>query len=294
MITAARVGGVRFSGGKTESGNRFLNCKLLFQLVNKNQKVMSCGLLFVFSLRMLKFFSFLLFFFTVMCSRAQFTDSSKYYLGYAGTGIINKTEKSKSYVFKNGVQGNANGKHLFLSSTFSWIYGEINEALSNNDFETVLDLNYKPDSSKMVYWVLGTFDKSYSLKIDKRFQVGGGLSYDIIRNSGMRINISDGLLYESGDLILASGIEDLHQTWRNSLRLKYVFRIKDIFSVTGTHFLQNSLAAASDYNIKSASALTLKIYKWVGFTTVLNYNKINRLKTENMLVTIGLTVQKYF
>jgi hypothetical protein len=243
---------------------------------------------------MLKFFSFLLFFFAVMCSHAQFTDSSKYYVGYAGTGIINKTEKSKSYVFKNGVQGNANGKHFSLSSAFSWIYGEINEALSNNDFETVLDVNYKPDSSKMVYWLLGTFDKSYSLKIDKRFQVGGGLSYDIIRNSGMRINLSDGLLYESGDLILATGIEDLHHTWRNSLRLKYVFRIKDIFSITGTHFLQNSLAAASDYNIKSASALTLKIYKWVGFTAVLNYNKINRLKTENMLVTIGLTVQKYF
>ena len=255
---------------------------------------MSCGLLFGFSLRMFKFFSFLLFFFVLITCRAQFTDSSKYYIGYAGTGIINKTEKSKSYVFKNGVQGNANGKHLSLSSSFSWIYGEINEALSNNDFESVLDLNYKPDSSKLVYWVLGTFDKSYSLKIDKRFQFGGGLSYDIVRNSDMRINISDGLLYESGDLILASGIEDLHQTWRNSLRLKYVFKVKDILSITGTHFLQNSLAAASDYNIKSASALTLKIYKWVGFTTVLNYNKVNRLKTGNMLVTIGLTLQKYF
>ena len=243
---------------------------------------------------MLKFFSFLLLFFVMISCHGQFTDSSKYYVGYAGTGIINKTEKSKSYVFKNGIQGNANGKHLFLSSMFSWVYGEINEALSNNDFETVLDLNYKPDSSKLVYWVLGTFDKSYSLKIDKRFQFGGGLSYDIIRNTGIRINLSDGFLYESGDLILPTGVEDLHKTWRNSFRLKYAFKIKDIFSITGTHFLQNSLAAWSDYNVKSASALTLKIYRWVGFTTVVNYNKVNRLKTENFLVTIGLTVQKYF
>ena len=255
---------------------------------------MSCDLLFSFSLRMFIFFSFLLFFFVITSCSAQFTDSSKYYIGYAGTGIINKTEKSRSYVFKNGVQGNANGKNVSLSSMFSWVYGEINEALSNNDFESVIDLNYKPDSSKMVYWVLGTFDKSYSLKINKRFQFGGGLSYDLVRNSKNRINISDGLLYESGDLILASGIEDDHQTWRNSFRLKYAFKIIEILSITGTHFLQNSLSAWSDYNIKSASALTLKVYKWVGFTTVLNYNKINRLKTENMLVTIGLSVQTYF
>jgi hypothetical protein len=177
---------------------------------------------------------------------------------------------------------------------FSWIYGEINDALSNNDFESLVDLNYKRDSSKLVYWVLGTFDKSYSLKINRRFQFGGGLSYDIIRNAKNRINISDGLLFESGDLTLATGVKDYHETWRNSLRLKYVFRIKDIFSISGTHFLQNSLASWSDYNIKSSSALTLKIYKWVGFTTVLNYNKINRLKTENMLVTVGLTLQTYF
>lgn len=251
-------------------------------------------MVFGFSLRMLKIFTFLLFFLVVLMCKGQFTDSSKYYIGYAGTGIINKTEKSKSFVFKNGIQGNANGKYLSMSSLFSWVYGKINEALSNNDFETLVDINYKPDSSKLVYWVLGSFDKSYSLKINKRFQFGSGLSYDIVRDSRNRINISDGLLYEYGDLILATGIVDNHETVRNSFRLKYSFRIKEIFSITGTHFLQNSLATLSDYNIKSASALTLKIYKWVGFTTVLNYNKINRLKTENMLVTIGLTVQSYF
>lgn len=255
---------------------------------------MSRDLLFDFSLRMFKISLLLPCVFAAMMCSGQFTDSSRYYVGYAGTGIINKTEKSRSYVFKNGIQGNANGKHLSLSSMFSWIYGEINDALSNNDFESVIDLNFKPDSSKVLYWVLGTFDKSYSLKIDRRFQFGGGLSYDVVRNSRFRINISDGLLYEAADLMLPTGIEDEHQTWRNSLRLKYALKIKDLFSITGTHFLQNSLAGWSDYNIKSASALTLKVYRSVGFTTVLNYNKINRLKTENMLVTIGLTMQKYF
>ena len=249
---------------------------------------------FNFLCEMVRSFSLALAFFTCLSAGAQFTDSSKYYLGYSGTGIINRTERSKSFVFKNAIQGNANWQRVSINSMFSWVYGEINEALSNNDFETLIDLNYKPDSSKLVYWVLGTFDKSYSLKINRRFQFGGGLSYDIIRNSSLRINISDGLLYESGDLILASGIEDYHNTWRNSFRLKYVLKVKDIFSISGTHFLQNSLAAWSDYNVKSASALNIKIYKWVGFTTVLNYNKVNRLKTENMLVTIGLSLQKYF
>jgi hypothetical protein len=230
----------------------------------------------------------------IFTCRAQFADSTRYYIAYAGTGIINKTEKSRSYVFRNNIQGSANGQNLSLNSMFSWIYGEVNDALSNNDFETLVDLNYRPDSSKLVYWVLGTFDKSYSLKIKRRFQVGGGLSYDILRKNNNRINVSNGLLYESGNLTLATGVEDNHQTWRNSFRLKYVFKIGDIFSISGTHFLQNSLAAWSDYNIKSASAVTLKIYKWLALTTALNYNKVNRLKTENMLVTVGLSVQKYF
>jgi hypothetical protein len=227
------------------------------------------------------------------CS-GQFTDSTRHYLGYTGTGIINKTEKSRSYVFRNGIQGSVNGRNLSLNSMLSWVYGEINDALSNNDFESLVDLNYKPDSSKLVYWVLGTFDKSYSLKIKRRFQFGGGLSYDILRKNNNRINVSNGLLYESGNLTLPTGVEDNHQTWRNSFRLKYVFKIGDIFSISGTHFLQNSLGAWSDYNIKSASALSLKIYKWLAFTTALNYNKVNRLKTENMLVTVGLSAQKYF
>lgn len=40
MITAARSGRVRFSGHESESGgNKFLECKILFELVKKNQNL---------------------------------------------------------------------------------------------------------------------------------------------------------------------------------------------------------------------------------------------------------------
>lgn len=227
-------------------------------------------------------------------TKAQSPDSAKYSLHYAATGIINNTQATSSYVFNQVLQTEYN-KNKFAVTTFaSWIYGKQNKALSNNDFSSAVDLNYKFANTRLVAWTLGTFDKSYSLKLNSRFQFGTGLSYDLIANEKMRINISDGILHETSDLKLSDSVDDHYSTWRNSFRLKYRFAIGNIFTINGLHFLQNSFALKEDYIVKTNIGFSLKLYKWLNFTTALTYNKLNRLKTENTLVTLGLAIDKKF
>lgn len=225
---------------------------------------------------------------------AQFSDSTHYFIGYAATGIINTTETGKSYVFNNLLRANVNKNDVSFNSAYSWIYGKQNTVPSNNDLTITTDLNYRKDSSRFEYWALGNYDKSLSLHINHRLQYGGGLSYDIIQSNNNRLNISEGLLYENSNLLLDNNVKDIYQTWRNSLRLKYFFHVKDLISLEGVHFLQNSLSMKTDFIIKSSSALTVKIYRWVNFTTTLTYNKLNRLKRENLLLTVGVSFEKYF
>ena len=166
--------------------------------------------------------------------------------------------------------------------------------LSNNDLSSFIDVSYRKDSSRLAYWSLGSYDKSHSLHVNHRLQFGGGASYDIIRRNKNRLNFSNGLLYESSNLRLNDSTHDIYQTWRNSFRLRFTFHIKDLITLDGTHFLQNSLANKTDYIIKSSTTLSVKVYRWVSFTTALTYNKLNRLRRENLLITLGLAFEKYF
>jgi hypothetical protein len=224
----------------------------------------------------------------------QFSDSARHFLGYTGTGIINNTDASNSYVFRNSLQAGLTRRTLSANAVSTWVYGKQNKLRTNNDYENVLDVDYRIDSSKWKVWLLGTYDKSFSLKINRRVQVGSGLSYDVLRKNGNRLNVSDGILYESSDLILQNNTNDVYKTWRNSLRVKYIFHIGKLFEITGTHFVQNSLSDKDDYNIRLQSGLGIKILSWASITTAVTYNRINRLSRENLLLTFGVNMRKYF
>jgi hypothetical protein len=226
--------------------------------------------------------------------QSQFNDSVHYFLNLAATGIVNKTEVARSYVFNNQLRANVNKNDVSLNSTHSWIYGEQNRLLSNNDFSSSVDLNYRKDSSRFAYWALGNFDKSHSLKINKRIQYGAGASYDLIKKGNLRFNVSNGLLFESSNLRLSDSTSDVYHTWRNSLRLKFRFALKELIILEGVHFLQNSLSNNTDYIIRSNSTLGIRIYRWVSLTSTLTFNKLNRLKRENLLFTVGIAFEKYF
>jgi len=225
---------------------------------------------------------------------AQFGDTAHYYVKYASTGSINRTNDGNAHLLNNSLGFKVSKRRVALNAAAAYIYGKQNSDLTNNDFSAGLDFNLYPDSSRFYYWGLAAYDKSYSLKINNRFQGGVGVAYDLLKKPHASLNVSDGILFENSDLMLNDTVPDVYQTFRNSLRLQYKFVIKEIVVLEGRHFLQNSLSLGSDYIIKSNTALSVKLRSWLAVTAALTYNKLNRTNRENLLMNYGLTVEKYF
>lgn len=225
---------------------------------------------------------------------AQFNDSTHYHVKYATAGIINKTNDAKSFVLTNTLGLQVNREKYTVNSSNAWIYGRQGSTLTNNDFNAVVYVDVLKDQQKLYYWGLASFSSSYSLKINHQFQAGAGVGYSIINNEKAELVVSDGLLYETSDLVLPSGIDDKYNTVRNSLRIKHKWMINDLLSFEGTHFWQPSLQNFDDYSIRSSTTLNIKLRKWLSLGTGVTFNKISRTGRENLLINFGLTAETYF
>jgi hypothetical protein len=225
---------------------------------------------------------------------AQFSDSTHYYIKYASTGSINRTDDGNAYLLNNAFGFKVSKKKIALNADASYVYGQQNSALTNNDLWASLNFNLYTNNRRFYYWGLVNYDKSYSLKINNRFQGGLGVAYDLIRKPEIILNLSDGILFENNDLFLEDTIPDIYHTFRKSFRVYYKWTIKNIIVLEGTHFLQQSLVHSSDFILKSNNSLSIKLRSWLAITAALNYNRVNRTRRENLLISYGLTVEKYF
>ncbi len=226
--------------------------------------------------------------------QAQFNDSTHYYTNYTSTGTINKTRDASSYILSNALKFSVKKKSAVVNSSSSWLYGYQQHTLTNNDFSSSLDFNLYKTWPHFYYWGLGHFDKSYSLKINNRWQGGLGGAYNIADKPNTSINISEGILYESSDIKLNDSTNAVYKTFRNSLRIRYRLVIRNIIILDGLNLFQNSLSYKSDYIINSTNSLSLKLRKWLSLTTAATYNRIQRTQSENLLITFGLSAEKYF
>ena len=226
-------------------------------------------------------------------ARAQFNDSTFYHVNYTSTGVLNKTNDNNSFVLTNALKFNVSKKSVTMNFNNSWLYGKQRSSLTNNDFSSTLDFNLFKTLPHFYYWGLGSFDKSYSLKINQRIQGGLGAAYNVIEKKNAFLGISNGILYEKSDLQAANG-KDVYETFRNSFRLRFRWVIRDLLVLDGTNFLQNSLSRNDDYIVKAVNNVSVKLTTWFSLTASFNYNKINRTQRESLLMTYGLTMDKYF
>ncbi len=242
---------------------------------------------------MYKLWAFIFTFFVAEAAFGQFTDSVHYYFNYASTGSINKTRDGKSYLLNNGLKFSVQKKRITANLGSSWIYGKQDVNLTNNDFSVALDFNLY-QTQRFYYWGLTNYNSSYSLKINNQLLTGLGLAYNLIDKPNQKLNISDGILFDRSDLLLDGDIQEVYSTLRNSFRLWFKFAIWKIVVLENTSFIQNSLEYKDDYSIKSNSGVSLKLNSWLSFNTNLNYNKISRTDRENLLLSYGLKLEKYF
>lgn len=233
----------------------------------------------------------------LVCGQAafsQFNDSTHHRFSFASTGTINQTKDAKSFVSNNLISYEVNQKKLSFNTAAGWVYGKQQKQLSNNDYSAFANLDYLKDIKRLYYWGLFYFDKSYSLKVNYRFQLGGGVAYNVLNKPELNLSLSDGFVYESSDLTDAVIGKDVYQTVRNSFRLKFHWAYKDILVFDAAEFYQPSLASFDDYILKSNNSLSIKLSKWLAINASMAYNKISRTERENLLITYGLKIDKYF
>jgi hypothetical protein len=224
----------------------------------------------------------------------QFNDTTNHFISYASSGVINKTREQSSFVLTNALKFNVSRKILSLNSGATWNYGQQQGRLTNNDFSSILDFGLFKNQRRLYYWGIAGYDRSFSLKINGRVQSGLGLAYNIIDTTHAWLNISDGILYERSDLNISPTDRQVSYTFRNSLRIRYRWAIKEIIILDGTNFLQNALSNKKDYIINLNNSLSVKLRKWLSISGAVNYNKLTRTNRENLLITYGLRMEKYF
>ncbi len=225
----------------------------------------------------------------------QFSDSVNHYFSFSGTGNLNKTSVGTTYLFNNALKFEVNKKKIAVNSFTNYTYGENPNQKTNNDFISIVNVDWLKSVQKLYYWGLAGYEKSFSLKIEDRFQIGGGLGYSVLATPKSSLVVSNGILFETSDLRAPNQHGEMaYQTIRNSLRVKFRFNIKDIIIIDGSDFVQNSLKDADDYIIKVNTNIALKLYKWLNLTMAVNYNRQNITSTENLLLSYGVMFERYF
>ena len=225
---------------------------------------------------------------------AQFTDSTNQLLHLTGTGMINQSEESNYFILNSVFKYSVRKKSVVLNEVSSIMYGKQEEKLLNNDYSFSLDFNLYKTWPGFYYWGLGTFDKSYSLKLNSRFQVGAGAAYNLWDRKNFFFNLSDGIIYEQSHLDIADGNTQSVETIRNSLRVKLRYTYKEIITLEGTHFFQPSMTIKRDYIIKSTTSLLFRIRSGIFLNASVNYNRLNYTNSENLLLSFGVTMERYF
>ena len=228
---------------------------------------------------------------------AQFNDSTHYYTNYTSTGSINKGSGVNTYLLNNLLKFQEQKKSVVLNFVNNWVYGRSNSTLTNNDFSSTLDFDLHKSIPHFYYWGLANYNTSISLRINRQILAGLGGAYSVVDKKNEILNFSDGLMYDASDLYLTylpGSPRYEYKTMRNSFRVMFKFTIKNIFVVDGSDYVQNSLSHFNDYIFRTTTNMSIKVNKWLAFTTSLNYNKMTTTHSENLLFTYGLTLEKYF
>jgi hypothetical protein len=229
-------------------------------------------------------------FFSVFTAFGQYNDSTFYHINVTSTGSINKTNDGRSYLLNNRVNFGIKKKDIVLNANNSFVYGNQNGILTNRDFSSSLNFNLYKTLPNFYYWGLLNYNTAYSLKINNQFLGGLGVAYNFLDSKNGYLNLSNGILYDKSNLLANMD----YNTFRNSFRLAFRFSFNDVVIVDGNNFLQSSLSNGNDYIIKSNTSVSFKLRKWISLTTALNYNRMNITQRENLLLTYGVTIDKFF
>lgn len=231
---------------------------------------------------------------------SHYTDTSHLHGSYAGTGSLNNTNSLRSFLVSQLLKLSLVKQSSAINFTNDWVYGKQNALLTNNDFSSSLDIGIYKTFAHFYYWGMANYTTSVSLLIHRQEQAGLGPGYNIIDKKKAVLLVSDGVLYEQGDLYdsLFGGSNgntyhrDIYHTFRNSFHLLFRWVIRDRYTLDGSGFLQNALDKWDDYNLRVTGSGSVRLEKWLALTVAVVHNEFTRTRSRNTLLTFGVAIQR--
>lgn len=210
-------------------------------------------------------------------------------------GSINKTGDGVSYLLQHGLGYQYRHQYDVLNARFKHVFGQSLNTLTNRDYTFGMDYNRFWTPGKIWYtWVLGNYTSSYSLNVLSQWQLGIGLAWNAVDRDDLWLNISDGIIYETGRIVNTELLEENRQTLRNSLRINFGWVWKEKLEFKTVNYWQPSLHQISDYLVNSQTDLKYRFYKGFQLALSLSYNKASMTDKENLVFTYGISWSEKF
>jgi hypothetical protein len=228
------------------------------------------------------------------------TDTAHLHYSYAGTGSLDNTNSLRSFLVNQLLKLSLVKQSSAINFTNNWVYGKQNSQLTNNDYTSSLDIGIYKTLKHFYYWGMATYTTSVALLIHRQEQVGFGPGYNIIDKKKAALLVSDGVLYEQGDLYdsIYGGSNgnryqrDIYHTFRNSFHLLIHWVIRDRYSLDGSGFLQNAYSNWNDYNLRITGGGSIRMEHWLALTAAVTYNQFTRTRSRNTFLTFGAVIQR--
>ncbi len=194
-------------------------------------------------------------------------------------------------------------KNTVFKTQNSYVYQEFGKEKADEDILSLNFLYFNPEK-KLYPLILGFLSTNFRREIDRRYLVGAGLSYQLIKKKKDWLKVSLTAEYEETDFASAQ----FNHTEYNGNRVINTFRttiwvngqyhlFKGKLILTHESYFQPSLEASNNFRWRSDLGIELPVWKFLNF-------KVNYLNTfeslviqgqeqEDRFLTFGFTLKSY-
>lgn len=181
-------------------------------------------------------------------------------------------------------------------------YGRTFYNLTENDVISYNFIYIKP-LAKVYPYVMGLVETNLRRRIDFRYQVGPGVSWNVVRKKTSFVKLSVTGTYENTQYN-GSVFDDeqyngstVLDTWRLTGRIFGKHRLLDKVRISYEFWWQQSLSDRVNYRFHTEEAVELPVTKHIAFRTAVRYSYENielvGLKPYDLFWTYGLTITNF-
>lgn len=245
--------------------------------------------------------SVLNFFSTETKGQLNESDSIRWQLKFNATGSVLDGNVARTLLLHRLEVAHANSR-WGVSTRNDYQYGRTRYILTENDVISYNFFYLKP-LSKVYPYLMGLIETNYRRNILFRYQVGPGISWNVVQQKKNSLKLSLTGTYENtryGGTVFDDDVyngSDVIETWRITGRVFGKHTLTGNFRVSYEFWWQQSLQQSINYRYHTEEALEFPFSKHVAFRTGLRYSyeniELQGLKSFDLYWTYGFTITNF-